>query len=198
MGFIVAAQPMMDRESAAEGNSTLKRRIRIRTRGQLEEAPDRDDTQIRTEQSDTTRQRKPTAQHGDMRGEEEEHVARIVVSPHTSLFVLYEPPSLWSACCLIRSERSNEHARRCLEDEGQRADSGLHEQAHVRENISMQFSAATGQMSMESTRASLWAAGRVRMRRTAACPADQRSHAAVIMWRRTQGREREKRKAAVA
>ena len=120
LDFIIAAQPMMDRESAAEGNSTLKRRIRIRTRGQLEEAPDRDDTQMRMEKSDTTRQRKPTGWLDKVRSEEEKHVARIVASLHTSLFVLYEPPSLWSACCLIRSERSNEHAQRCLEDEVQR------------------------------------------------------------------------------
>ncbi len=54
----------------------------------IDEAPGRDDTMIRTEQSDTTRQREPTAQLDEMRSEEEEHVAHIVASLRASLIVL--------------------------------------------------------------------------------------------------------------
>ncbi len=135
LDFIIAAQPMMGREPAAEGNSTLKRRIRIRTRGQLE-APDRDDTQIRTEQSDTTRQRKPTAQLDEMKNEEKEHVARIVASLHASLIVLSSNRQVSAAGAFSSAEATSTRA-----DVSRMKDSDQHselhkEHAHVVESIS--------------------------------------------------------------
>ena len=117
---------------------------------------------------------------------EEEHVATSL-HRYTHRCLCCLRTSVVAICAFSRATSTRADVSR-MKDRDE--DSKLHEQAHMRENISMQFSAATGQMSVESTRASLWAAGRIRMRRTAACPADQRSRTAIVMWRRVQGRHR--------